>query len=283
MLDCEITTADELGKGLQALEEQEYDAILLDLTLPDSQGFNTIKTMIEEFPEYTIIVMTGLEDETIALNSVKAGAQDFIVKGQFDSTLLSRTITYAIERHQLTKQLEGYARAIKKNEQRLLEAQKMARIGNWELDVVTNRMFWSDEVYRILGFLDQSVEPSLNKYLEFVAPDDVERVRSEIKRTMEKGARYNIEYRLNLPDGNAKVVANQGQIQMSQKTGSIVLVGTIQDITSFRGGADDGAGSPAAMLDQARMLVGELLEGALSDNQRDKLEKLQGLIVRLAG
>lgn len=283
LLDCEITTADELGKGLQALEEQEYDAILLDLTLPDSQGFNTIQTVIEEFPEYTIIVMTGLDDETIALNSVKAGAQDFIVKGQFDSTLLSRTITYAIERHQLTKQLEGYARAIKKNEQRLLEAQKMARIGNWELDVVTNRMFWSDEVYRILGFLDASVEPSLNKYLEFVAPDDVERVRSEIKRTMEKGARYNIEYRLNLPDGNAKVVTNQGQIQMSQKTGSIVLVGTIQDITSFRGGADDGAGSPAAMLDQSRMLVGELLEGALSDHQRDKLEKLQGLIIRLAG
>ena len=63
MLDSEIVTAKELNEGLQFLEEEEFDVILLDLTLPDSQGFNTIKTMIQEFPEYTIIVMTGMDDE----------------------------------------------------------------------------------------------------------------------------------------------------------------------------------------------------------------------------
>ena len=220
MIEAEITKAKELNEGLQHLEEAEFDVILLDLTLPDSQGFNTIKTMIEEFPDYTIIVMTGMDDETIALNSVKAGAQDFIVKGQFDSNLLSRTISYAIERHQMTKRLESYAKAIQQNEQRLLEAQKMSRIGNWELDIVTNKMFWSEEVFRILGFSEE-VETTLHQYLELVEPAEVENVRSAINRTMEKGAQLNIEYPITLADGSTKVVVNQGQIQMSKKTGSI--------------------------------------------------------------
>jgi PAS domain S-box-containing protein len=278
-IDYQISKADELQKGLQKLEEDEFDAILLDLTLPDSQGFNTIKTMIEEFPEYTIIVMTGLEDETIAINSVKAGAQDFIVKGQFDGNLLNRTITYALERHHLQKRLEDYAKAIKTNEQRLIDAQKMARIGNWELDIVTNGMFWSDEVYRILGYDAANFEPSLAEYLKYVHPEDIDRVNSEIKRTMEKGAQYRIEYRLNLPDG-MKVVSNQGQIQMSQKSGSIVLVGTIQDITTFRIAEEDEESQ--TVLGESKRVSEALLNSGLEDEQRALVIRLQELILQMA-
>lgn len=277
MIEAEIVKAKELNEGLQHLEEAEFDVILLDLTLPDSQGFNTIKTMIEEFPEYTIIVMTGMDDETIALNSVKAGAQDFIVKGQFDSNLLSRTISYAIERHQMNKRLESYAKAIQQNEQRLLEAQKMSRIGNWELDIVTNKMFWSEEVFRILG-LEDDVEPTLHQYLELVAPAEVENVRSAINRTMEKGAQLNIEYPITLADGSGKVVVNQGQIQMSKKTGSIVLVGTIQDISSFRSGEEGGADTGNPALAQAKQLAKVLSSSDLDAENRALARKLANLL-----
>lgn len=233
MIVPEITRVTELHKGLLNLEEHDYDIVLLDLTLPDSSGFTTVKTMIDEFPEQAIIVMTGLEDETVALNSVKAGAQDFIVKGQFDSNLLSRTITYAIERHQLQRKLENYANAIKLNEQRLLEAQKMARIGNWELDIVTNQMIWSDEVFRILGYAENSFEPTLNEYLKYVDPADADKVRQSISRSMEKGQPLQVEYKVNMPDNTVKYISNQGQIQLSNKSGSLCLVGTIQDISSF--------------------------------------------------
>ena len=273
MITCEITKAEELQAGLECLEEKEFDAILLDLTLPDSQGFSTVKTLIEEFPEYTIIVMTGLEDEQLALNSVKAGAQDFIVKGKFDANLLARTITYAIERHQLQKRIEDYARAIKKNEQRLLEAQKMARIGNWELDIITHRMYWSEEVYRILGIGDTSKEPDLSLYLKHVVPTDAERVRDAINRSMEKGARFEAEYVYQAPDGHSKVLANQGQIQMSQKSGSLVLVGTVQDISSFRGQATNGSWSK-----EAESTYRSLKDSALSAEQKAQLDRLRELV-----
>lgn len=237
MMVPKITRVTELHKGLLMLEDNDFDMVLLDLTLPDSSGFNTVKTMLEEFPEQTIIVMTGLEDETVALNSVKAGAQDFIVKGQFDSNLLSRTILYAVERHQLQSKLENYAKAIKLNEQRLLEAQKMARIGNWELDIVTNQMFWSDEVYRILGY-SNAIEPTLVEYLKYVDAAQAEEVRNAVSRTMEKGQPLSVEYKITMPGNVVKYVANQGQIQLSKKSGSLCLVGTIQDITSFTSRSD---------------------------------------------
>ncbi|MBP8753397.1 MAG: response regulator [Chitinophagales bacterium] len=233
MIEPMIMKTAELGKGLLMLEEHDFDVVLLDLTLPDSSGFSTIKTMLDEFPEQTVIVMTGLEDETVALNSVKAGAQDFIVKGQFDSNLLSRTITYAIERHQLQRRLEDYAKAIKLNEQRLLEAQKMARIGNWEMDIVTNGMFWSEEVFRILGVKENSIEPTLNDFMKLVVSDDRDTLKTSINRAMEKGQSFLVEYSINQKDGSSKRLACQGQVQMSKKTSGLCLVGTIQDISSF--------------------------------------------------
>jgi len=275
LLDCQITKADELQSGLEKLEEGEFDVILLDLTLPDSQGFSTVKTMIEEFPEYTIIVMTGLEDENLALNSVKAGAQDFIVKGKFDANLLSRTISYAIERHSLTKRIEDYARTIKENERSLIEAQNMARIGNWELDIITSKMFWSEEVFRILGYGEKRIEPTLNAYLADVVHEDAEHVRSEINRSMEKGAQFQLEYRLKLADGTIKTVANQGQIKMSQKSGSIVLVGTIQDISSLRGQSPGGLS--LAFKSSADTLAEKLRRTGLKADQEKVLDQLQSL------
>ncbi|MBK7034966.1 MAG: response regulator [Chitinophagales bacterium] len=239
MLTPNISKVVELKKGMLMLEESDFDIVLLDLTLPDSSGFDTVKTLLNEFPTQTVIVMTGLEDDTVAINSVKAGAQDFIVKGQFDNNLLSRTVSYAIERHQLQIKLENYAKAIKLNEQRLIEAQTMARMGNWELDVVNNQMYWSNEVFRILGFKENTFEPTLNDYLKYIAPEEVTEVHNAIKRTMEKGKPYHTEYKIILPGNVIKQIANRGQIQKSKKNNGLCLSGTIQDISNLTNKSDE--------------------------------------------
>lgn len=272
MIEPLITKTTELNKGLLFLDEQDYDVVLLDLTLPDSSGFSTIKTMLDDFPEQTVIVMTGLEDETVALNSVKAGAQDFIVKGQFDSNLLSRTITYAIERHQLQRRLEDYAKAIKLNEQRLLEAQKMARIGNWEMDIVNNSMYWSEEVFRILGLVENTVEPNFNAFIKYVAKSEQEKVRTAINRSMEKGQSFMVEYPLELKDGTFKNVACQGQIQMSKKSNSLCLVGTIQDISTFT-----TRNSGSKDIDAAHKLLTEVIEKIRNNSGTANLESIAAL------
>ncbi|MBI4282349.1 MAG: response regulator [Chloroflexi bacterium] len=102
----ELTLAERLSEGMRLAREGAFDVLLLDLTLPDSSGFDTFATAIVQAPGVAIVVLTGLQDETVALRAVSEGAQDYLVKGNVDGALLGRSIRYAVERHRLRQNLE---------------------------------------------------------------------------------------------------------------------------------------------------------------------------------
>jgi signal transduction histidine kinase len=110
-LDCKIINKQSLTEGIEALNEEEFDIVLLDLTLPDSRGFDTLQRLIQAHPDVNVIVMTGLSDKALGLNAVKVGAQDFLMKGGFDSDLLAKTLRYAIERKGVLTKLAESQRA----------------------------------------------------------------------------------------------------------------------------------------------------------------------------
>ncbi len=89
---------DQLSKGLDRLTGGDIDAVLLDLSLPDSQGLDTFIQVHTQAPHIPITVLTGLDDTTLAVKAVREGAQDYLVKGKIDGNLLARAIRYAIER-----------------------------------------------------------------------------------------------------------------------------------------------------------------------------------------
>ena len=74
------------------------DVILLDLSLPDSKGLDTLDKVINRFPQIPIVILTGLDDEEIAIKAMRQGAQDYLVKNEINTILLNRIIRYAIER-----------------------------------------------------------------------------------------------------------------------------------------------------------------------------------------
>lgn len=90
--------AENLRSGIDILENEFIDVLLLDLKLPDSQGLESIEKIFSIIPNIPIIVLTGLNDETTAINAVKMGAQDYLVKDKVEADLLIRSIRYAIER-----------------------------------------------------------------------------------------------------------------------------------------------------------------------------------------
>jgi len=106
---CEVDHVASLGVALARLGEQRFDVILLDLSLPDSQGLDGIGRLRTRFPEVPVIVLTALDSETLGVESVRAGAQDYLVKGQVDGRLLSRAIRYAMARNQMQDILRGLA------------------------------------------------------------------------------------------------------------------------------------------------------------------------------
>src|SRR5258707_6664204 len=101
--------ADRLATGLEHLSAGETTLIILDLSLPDSYGLETFTKVYTHSPAVPIIVLTGTDDDALALSAVKGGAQDYLVKSRLDRELLLRSMHYSIERKRYQVQLEHQA------------------------------------------------------------------------------------------------------------------------------------------------------------------------------
>ena len=104
--DLKVSCADRLSTGLAALAVEPPAVVLLDLNLPDSHGADTFREVLNRAPNVPVIVLSGRDDEKLAITAIHQGAQDYLVKGQFDSGQLGRTVRYAVERQALLTALD---------------------------------------------------------------------------------------------------------------------------------------------------------------------------------
>jgi DNA-binding response OmpR family regulator len=98
---CQVSVSETLSEAIAKLEAAVFDIVLLDLSLPDSHGLDTYTKLRDHGADVPIVILTGLNDQEIGTRAVGEGAQDFLVKGHFDSGLLVRAVRYAIERNKL--------------------------------------------------------------------------------------------------------------------------------------------------------------------------------------
>jgi PAS domain S-box-containing protein len=131
-----------------------------------------------------------------------------------------------------TAELEKAYISLKESEKGLAEAQKMAHVGNWEWDIVADKAYWSEEMYRIFRRDPQDSAPSYNEFLHYVHPDDRDYVDSALSlKKAVKGKAYSIEYRIVLANGKERAVHMQSEIIFDEKNTHIGAKGIIQDIT----------------------------------------------------
>jgi signal transduction histidine kinase len=129
-LPTELTHVDRLDAAIQRVGTRDIDVVLLDLSLPDSQGNDTVRRLTAASPHMPTVVLTGTYDEALGIESVRLGAQDFLVKGQTDPRLLTRAIRYAIERKRAEELLQ---QANAQLEQRVAERTGQLAAANDEL------------------------------------------------------------------------------------------------------------------------------------------------------
>ena len=98
-----------VSEALDLVQQETFQAIILDLHLPEGQSFESIPQFIQYCPEAPILILSGVEDEAQAILAVKSGAQDYLIKGQTSSSTLCRAIRYAIERHRATQRITQLA------------------------------------------------------------------------------------------------------------------------------------------------------------------------------
>ena len=203
------------------------DVIFLDLFLPDTNGKETLEKVIALAPDVAIVIMSGRNDMSIALNALATGAQDYLIKGEFDHKLLSKAMLYSIER--------------KKN-------QEMLRISNERLEVIsdaTNDMVWewnlqTGEIYRneigfqkVYGYVHAGSPPPFEEWIKWVHPDDVDRLKEGLKELLNSPSMntYQKEFRYILPNGEIIHIHDRGSILRDQQGKVTRIIGASQNIT----------------------------------------------------
>jgi len=148
-----ISHTDNLKTALEYLKHDYFDIILLDLHLPDSHGILTFTSVQQVAAHTPVIVLTGLEDEEFAIELVGKGAQDYLVKGQFNSTIMARSIKYSIERKQILIKL-------RKSEEKYRSMIEKIHSGVFLINLKNELSYVNQEMAKMLGY---NVEEMLNK------------------------------------------------------------------------------------------------------------------------
>jgi len=123
---------------------------------------------------------------------------------------------------------------LRHSERQLAEAQRLARIGNWEWDIRTNTVVWSDELYRVFGLEPQEFGATYEAFLERLHPDDRQEVMGIIERALERRGPFTHYHRVILPDGSVRILHNRGEVSVGEDGRPVRMFGTEQDVTERR-------------------------------------------------
>lgn len=196
-----------LGQAIIGLNSTRFDIALLDLTLPDSDGLESLDALIHHAPSLPIVVLTNTNDDDLALEAVRHGAQDYLVKRQVTIDVLVRSIRYAIERKASAEALrevnetlerrveertatveainESLSQEIESRENiqnRLELAQQAGKIGTFEWDIQADSVTWSIELETLYGLAPGSFGNSNANWLATIHPEDRPKIRAELER-----------------------------------------------------------------------------------------------------
>jgi two-component system, cell cycle sensor histidine kinase and response regulator CckA len=209
---------DRLDKALSRLSSEHFDVVLLDLSLPDEQGLTTLLRAHAHAPKVPIVILTGLDDEAVAVRAVRAGAQDYLVKGRVDGDLLVRSMRYATERWRAVEALER-----REEHYRSLIEHSLDLISILNVDGTIRYVSPSHE--RVLGY--GSDELVGQNAFNFIHPDDLAGVKENFTRS--EGA-ASLEFRFRHKDASWRMLESFGR-NLSHVPGVSGLVVNSRDVT----------------------------------------------------
>lgn len=224
------------SSGREALEwiaDNTPSMILLDYSLPDMTGALFIEQMRDMGRKIPFIMVTGWDDATLAVQMMKSGASDYLLK---DTNFLERLPTVVARTLHETDTLERLRRtqmSLRQSETRLARAQKIAHMGSWEWNLLSGDIYWSDELYRIFGqSAEQGATLSMEWMYTLVNPLDVVTFKKAVRNTIRNGSPLDINYRIISANGAEIVVNSQGEVEFDDSGRACLLSGTTLDITA---------------------------------------------------
>jgi PAS domain S-box-containing protein len=251
-----ITHARRLAEALGHLQGQRFDAVLLDLGLPDSQGLKTLETIRNVKPrEVSVVVVTEMGDEALRIKALQEGADDYLIKGASTDGARARSVRYAIERKRANETVLAF-------EQRLDLAVDAARIGIFDWNVQTGRITWSHHHAELFGLGPDQFSGTCEDFQRCVHPDDLTETIERIQQSFADGEEYHHDFRVVWPDGSEHWIAGRGRVFNDRQGRPLHLLGTIVDITQRKAAEESARVREAEMARLSRIsTMGQMASG----------------------
>ncbi|MEO7766546.1 MAG: PAS domain S-box protein [Ferruginibacter sp.] len=215
-----------LDDALEQLK-QAIDIILLDLSLPDSSGIDTFNAIIQNAGKTPVVILSGITDTTLALDAIALGAQDYLIKGDFDEKLLAKTIRYSIERK---KNME----ALRAGTERYNLLSKATNDMVWDWNVNTGEVYRNVEGWnKIFGSTLKEMPTDPLFFVNQIHPDDLQRCHATVKDILADSGLFifSIECRVKTQDSSYAYISDLGYIIRDQSGKALRVIGATQNIT----------------------------------------------------
>ena len=224
----EMTCVQTRAEFVEALDDDAIDLILADYQLPSFDGLSALKLALHARPDLPFIFVSGTLGEEVAIEALKIGATDYVLK-----TRLSRlvpSVQRALREAEQRAERQSTERALHRSEIYLAEAQRLSQTGSFGWDVLNGEIYWSDETYRIFG-CDPATKPTVDLIIDRIHPAERRQFRELIERIAIERTDFTLERRLMMPDGVVKHVRVVARRAAGDGPESALFIGAITDIT----------------------------------------------------
>ena len=214
--------------GTRLFESERPDLILMDAMMPKMDGFEACAS-IRKLPggeSVQILMVTGLEDTESTEKAFVVGANGFISK-PINWMMLGHRCKYMLRAGRAFQELE-------RGKNRLAKIQKLAKLGNWEIDMVNNVFYCSPEAHTLLGLQGDSSKVSFEQFFSTIVPEELEHVKKKIHYALDEHKTFSVNYIIKRVDGSKRHILNHGEIVRDEKSNSELLLGAVQDVTQLK-------------------------------------------------
>ncbi|MES2893466.1 MAG: PAS domain S-box protein [Bacteroidota bacterium] len=221
-----LFSAIRLDDALQQLKES-VDIILLDLSLPDSSGIETFNVINKLAGKTPVVILSGLTDTRLALDAITLGAQDYLIKGDFDEKLLSKTIRYSIERKRNMEELQA-------SNERYNLVSKATNDMVWDWNVLTGEVYRNVESWnKIFGTSLKELPTNNQLFADRIHPDDRQATLKKVEEIIANPLQFifSVECRARKENGDYAYISDLGYILRDGEGKATRVIGATQNIT----------------------------------------------------
>jgi two-component system sensor histidine kinase/response regulator len=230
------TTVDTRDSFTKALEDFKPDIVLSDYGLPDMDGMIAIDLVKKLSPGIPIVIVTGSNNEEIAVACIKRGADDYLLKGSLGR--LTHSVRSALVKARAEEEAIRMHEALRTSEARYARAVRGTCDGLWDWNILTNEDYLSPRWKELLGFAENELADHYDTFFSRLHPDDTVRVQAAIQAHLEQCVPYDIEHRLRAKNGDYRWFHVRGQAERDEQGRAVLMSGSISDITERKQAED---------------------------------------------